>query len=249
MGAKAAPDGYTLIGGGSGPVAANLDALQDARLRPAEGPRDDLAVRGLHHRRRRQQEPAGQVAQGTDRATPRPIPASSTTARSASAVRSIWPASISARSPARRSTHVPYRNIAQYGPDLIAGTVPLGFQWYPNVAGAIGTGGAIPLAVAGDKRIPALPDTPTTTEAGPAGIQGQRLVRAAGARRHAEADPGEAQQGTDRGAERSRRASRASRRPAPRPSRCRSIRRRSFTPTRSRSTATSSPRPAFRKIE
>ena len=30
----------------------------------------------------------------------------------------------------------------------------------------IGTGGAIPLAVAGDKRIPALPDTPTTTEAG-----------------------------------------------------------------------------------
>ncbi len=62
--------------------------------------------------------------------------------------------------------HVPYRNIAQYGPDLIAGIVPLGFQWYPNVAGAIGTGGAIPLAVAGDKRIPALPDTPTTTEAG-----------------------------------------------------------------------------------
>ena len=33
-------------------------------------------------------------------------------------------------------THVPYRNIAQYGPDLIAGTVPLGFQWFPNVAGA-----------------------------------------------------------------------------------------------------------------
>ena len=32
-------------------------------------------------------------------------------------------------------THVPYRNIAQYGPDLMAGTVPLGFQWYPNVLG------------------------------------------------------------------------------------------------------------------
>src|SRR5262245_34622974 len=63
-------------------------------------------------------------------------------------------------------THVPYRNIAQYGPDLMTGTVPLGFQWYPNVAGPIGAKGAIPLAVAGDKRIPALPDTPTTTEAG-----------------------------------------------------------------------------------
>ena len=63
-------------------------------------------------------------------------------------------------------THVPYRNIAQYGPDLIAGQVPLGFQWFPNVAGPIGSKGAIPLAVAGDKRIAALPDTPTTTEAG-----------------------------------------------------------------------------------
>ena len=63
-------------------------------------------------------------------------------------------------------THVPYRNIAQYGPDLIAGTVPLGFQWFPNVAGPIQAKGAMPLAVAGDKRIPALPDTPTTTEAG-----------------------------------------------------------------------------------
>ena len=30
------------------------DALQDARLRPAERPRDDLAVRGLHNRRGRQ---------------------------------------------------------------------------------------------------------------------------------------------------------------------------------------------------
>ena len=43
--------------------------------------------------------------------------------------------------------------------------MPLGFQWYPNIAGPL-QAGAIPLAVAGDKRIPALPDTPTTTEAG-----------------------------------------------------------------------------------
>jgi len=61
---------------------------------------------------------------------------------------------------------VPYRNIAQYGPDLMAGTVQLGFQWFPNVAGPINAKGAIPLAVAGDKRIPTLADVPTTTEAG-----------------------------------------------------------------------------------
>jgi tripartite-type tricarboxylate transporter receptor subunit TctC len=63
-------------------------------------------------------------------------------------------------------THIPYRNIAQYGPDLIAGTVPLGFQWFPNVSGAIGAMGAKPLAVAGDNRLGALPDVPTTTQAG-----------------------------------------------------------------------------------
>ena len=65
-----------------------------------------------------------------------------------------------------KMTHVPYRNIAQYGPDLIAGTVPLGFQWFPNVAGPLQAQGAIPLAVAGDARLASIPDAPTTTEAG-----------------------------------------------------------------------------------
>ena len=86
--------------------------------------------------------------------------------RSALGVPSIWRANILARVAGVKITHVPYRNIAQYGPDLIAGTVPLGFQWFPNVAGPLGANGAVALAVAGDKRIPALPDTPTTTEAG-----------------------------------------------------------------------------------
>jgi tripartite-type tricarboxylate transporter receptor subunit TctC len=63
-------------------------------------------------------------------------------------------------------THIPYRNIAQYGPDLMSGTVQLGFQWYPNVAGPLQAKGANALAVAGDERLPVLPDTPTTKEAG-----------------------------------------------------------------------------------
>jgi tripartite-type tricarboxylate transporter receptor subunit TctC len=63
-------------------------------------------------------------------------------------------------------THVAYRNISQYGPDLIAGTVPLGFQWYPNIAFALQANGAKALAVAGPHRLDALPDTPTTKEAG-----------------------------------------------------------------------------------
>jgi len=63
-------------------------------------------------------------------------------------------------------THVPYRNIAQYTPDLISGAVPLGFQWLPNFVAALNAGGARALAVPSKKRLPALPDVPTTAEAG-----------------------------------------------------------------------------------
>ena len=63
-------------------------------------------------------------------------------------------------------THVPYRNIAQYGPDLMAGTVPLGFQWLPNVNAPLKSGGAKALAVPSKQRLAALPDVPTTAEAG-----------------------------------------------------------------------------------
>jgi tripartite-type tricarboxylate transporter receptor subunit TctC len=63
-------------------------------------------------------------------------------------------------------THVPYRNIAQYVPDLLAGQVPAGFQWLPNVAAALRADGARALAVPDKVRLAALPDVPTTAEAG-----------------------------------------------------------------------------------
>ena len=63
-------------------------------------------------------------------------------------------------------THVPYRNIAQYTPDFIAGQVPLGFQFLPNVLGMINSGEARALAVTSNKRMTALPAVPTAAEAG-----------------------------------------------------------------------------------
>jgi tripartite-type tricarboxylate transporter receptor subunit TctC len=63
-------------------------------------------------------------------------------------------------------THVPYRNIAQYTPDFLAGQVPLGFQLLPNVLGLLKSGDALALAVTSDKRMTALPDVPTAAEAG-----------------------------------------------------------------------------------
>jgi tripartite-type tricarboxylate transporter receptor subunit TctC len=62
--------------------------------------------------------------------------------------------------------HVPYRNIAQYTPDFIAGQVPLGFQFLPNVVGMLSSGDARALAVTSPKRMTALPNVPTAREAG-----------------------------------------------------------------------------------
>jgi tripartite-type tricarboxylate transporter receptor subunit TctC len=164
-GAKAAPDGYNLIGGGSGPVAANLtlykalpyDPLKDLEMiSPFAGftiivvASKTLGVKSLKELIEYAKANPGKLNYGS-------VGIGSSQHLAGEYFSQVTGTKIG---------HVPYRNIAQYGPDLIAGIVPLGFQWYPNVAGAIGTGGALPLAVAGDKRIPALPDTPTTTEAG-----------------------------------------------------------------------------------
>jgi len=67
--------------------------------------------------------------------------------------------------------HVPYRNIASYTPDFISGQVPIGFQLLPNVLGLIKNGDARALAVAGNKRMTALPDVPTAAEAGLQGYE------------------------------------------------------------------------------
>jgi tripartite-type tricarboxylate transporter receptor subunit TctC len=67
--------------------------------------------------------------------------------------------------------HVPYRNIASYTPDFISGQVPVGFQLLPNVLGLIKNGDARALAVAGNKRMTALPDVPTAAEAGLQGYE------------------------------------------------------------------------------
>ena len=101
--------------------------------------------------------------------------------------------------------HVPYRNIAQYTPDFIAGQVPLGFQFLPNVLGMLSSGDARALAVTSPKRMTALPDVPTAREAGLA-LRDLWLARAARAGRNAEAGGRQAAQGARRGGERPDRA-------------------------------------------
>lgn len=164
-GAKAAPDGYTLIGGGSGPIAANAtlyknlgyDPLKDLEIiSPFAGftivvvASKTLPVKSLKEL----------IAYA--KANPGKLNYGSVGIGSSQHLAGEYFSQITGV----KTNHVPYRNINQYGPDLIAGIVPVGFNWYPNISGAIESKGAVTFAVAGDKRLAALPDTPTTTEAG-----------------------------------------------------------------------------------
>lgn len=165
VGAKAAPDGYTLIGGGSGPIAANAtlyknlgyDPLKDLEIiSPFAGftivvvASKTLPVNSLKELIAYAKQNPGKLNYG------------SVGIGSSQHLAGEYFSQITGI----KANHVPYRNINQYGPDLIAGIVPVGFNWYPNISGAIESKGAVTFAVAGDKRLAALPDTPTTTEAG-----------------------------------------------------------------------------------
>jgi tripartite-type tricarboxylate transporter receptor subunit TctC len=164
MGAKASPDGYTIIGGGSGPVAANLALYKSLGYDPEK----DLQMIS----------PFAGFTIVILASSTLPIHSLQELIAYAKANPGLNYGSVGIGSSQHlageyfsqvagvKITHVPYRNIAQYGPDLIAGTVPLGFQWFPNVSGPLGAKGAVALAVAGDQRLDALPDTPTTAQAG-----------------------------------------------------------------------------------
>jgi tripartite-type tricarboxylate transporter receptor subunit TctC len=163
--ARAAPDGYTLLGGGSGPVAANKSLYKDLgydpetdfeTISPFAGftivvvASNTLPVNNLQELIAYAKAHPGQLNFGS-------VGIGSSQHLAGEYFGQVTGTKI---------THVAYRNISQYGPDLIAGTVPLGFQWYPNISFALQAKGAKALAVAGPSRLGALPDTPTTIEAG-----------------------------------------------------------------------------------
>jgi tripartite-type tricarboxylate transporter receptor subunit TctC len=164
QGARSAPDGYTLIGSGSGPIAANVtlyktlgyDPENDLEMiSPFAGFTIVIAVsKNLPPRTLKDLIAFAKDHPGLN--------FGSVGIGSSQHLAGEYFAQVTGV----KMTHVPYRNIAQYGPDLIAGTVPLGFQWFPNIAGPLQAQGAIAVAVAGDNRLPAIPDAPTTTQAG-----------------------------------------------------------------------------------
>jgi tripartite-type tricarboxylate transporter receptor subunit TctC len=163
--AKADPDGYTLVGSGSGPFAANTVLYANLGYDPQKdfeiiSPFAVFPIVIVASAKLPVKTLAELIAYAKKSADP--LGYGSVGIGSSQHLSGAYFEQVAGV----KLSHVPYRNIAQYGPDLMAGTVPLGFQWLPNVLGPINAKGAKPIAVASDKRLAALPDTPTTAEAG-----------------------------------------------------------------------------------
>lgn len=162
---KAEPDGYTLVMTTSGPLAANRSLVRDLGYDPekdlepialfAHVPNITVASAKL---------PVKTLAEliAYAKQHPKQLNYGSVGVGSSQHLAGVYFEQLTGV----QLTHVPYRNIAQYGPDLIAGIVPLGFQFLPNVIAPIRGGDARALAVASEQRLKALPDVPTAAEAG-----------------------------------------------------------------------------------
>jgi tripartite-type tricarboxylate transporter receptor subunit TctC len=163
--AKAAPDGYTIGGGGSGPVAANVTLYKQLDYDPQKdlvtiSPFASFTIVVVASNKLPVNNLQELIAYA--KAHPGELNYGSVGIGSSQHLAGEFFAQLTGV----KITHVPYRNIGQYMPDLMSGQVPLGFQWYPNISAALAAKGAKALAVAGANRLEALPDVPTSKEAG-----------------------------------------------------------------------------------
>src|SRR6195256_5318205 len=153
MGAKAAPDGYTWVASGSGPIAANKTLYRDLGYDPEKDfeavtpfafftivvvASTKLPVKTLGELIAYAKQHPGELNYG------------SVGGGSSPPLGGVYFEQVTGT----KLTHVPYRNIAQYGPDMIAGAVPLGFQWLPNALGPLNSGRGKPPPGAGESTPP-----------------------------------------------------------------------------------------------
>ncbi|MGB7076680.1 MAG: tripartite tricarboxylate transporter substrate binding protein [Xanthobacteraceae bacterium] len=162
--ARSTPDGYTILGGGSGPVAANVTLYKQLDYNPEKdfetiSPFASFTIVVAASTKLPVNTLQELISYGKEHPG---LNFGSVGIGSSQHLAGEYFSQLTGV----KLTHVPYRNIGQYATDLMSGQVPLGFQWYPNIAASLQAKGAKALAVAGPNRLEILPDTPTTKEAG-----------------------------------------------------------------------------------
>lgn len=168
--AKAAPDGYTLLMSSSGPLAANKTLVKSLGYDPEKDfepiamfavvpnvivVSSRLPIRTL------------QELIAYAKSKPKELNYGSVGIGSSQHLAGAFFEQLTGA----QMVHVPYRVTSQMVTDMASGQVQVGFQLLPNVKGLIDGGQVRPLAVAASRRLAALPEVPTTREAGLAGYE------------------------------------------------------------------------------
>ncbi|HUQ73867.1 MAG TPA: tripartite tricarboxylate transporter substrate binding protein [Burkholderiales bacterium] len=168
-GAKAAPDGYTILMGASGPMvvakvlqpALTYDAERDFQPISMYGRLPNIIVVSA-------KLPIRTIEELIDYARKNPGVGYGSVGNGSS---QHLAGAFFEQLAGVKMTHVPYRVTSQLQTDLVAGEVPFSFQLLPNVISAIKSGQVRPIAVANATRLPALPDVPTAAEVGVRGYE------------------------------------------------------------------------------
>lgn len=168
--AAAAPDGYTLFVGSIGVFAINPVLYKDLGY----DPRKDydllsVAVRTPNALVTRANFPANNVQELLDYLKKNPNKVSFASSGTGSS--DHLTAALFWQKTGTTGIHVPYKGGSAAHLDLIAGNVDLSFQNLGSITNHVKAGKMKLLAVTGDRRDPAAPDTPTLGEAGVPGIE------------------------------------------------------------------------------
>ncbi len=167
---QAAPDGYTLFLANNGPFAVNPALIPDLKFDPIK---DFKPITNVVTFPSVLAVPAGSQAKSVkdlvDMARSRPnglTYGSQGVGSGGHIIAEMFRLRIGAP-----LVHIPYKGSGQAIGDLAAGRFDFIFAGYLSVAGQVDGGKARLLGVTSDKRLPALPNVPTLTEAGFPGVE------------------------------------------------------------------------------